>query len=277
MDWNWLTGLLYGLLGGFFEFLPVSPQIHQAVLLKITGLQDPGDGIALAVHMGALAAVLLSSYSTVGKLSREQRIARQPRRDRKRQPDFVSLMFLRLLKIAAVPVTLSCLLAPWLQSVVGELWMVAIITVVSGIVVLLPHYMTQANKDARTWSPLDALLVGFGGILGVLPGFSRTGALTAVASMRGADREFALDFTYLLTVPALAALCAGDLGMLVLAEAPQAGVTFITCVLACGASFGAGFAGIRLMRFLAVKAGYESFAYHSLGIALLAYIFYLIG
>ena len=41
MDWNWLFGLIYGTLGGFFEFLPVSPLLHQKVLLKLTGLDIP--------------------------------------------------------------------------------------------------------------------------------------------------------------------------------------------------------------------------------------------
>ncbi len=277
MEWSWLLGLIYGAMGGFFEFLPVSPQVHQEVFRKITGLEDGGYGLCFAVHVGALAAVILSYYSSISKLSHEQKIAGQPRRRRKRQPDFVSLMQLRLLKIAAVPVILSCLIAPWLSEYVDGMWLLAIFTVLSGIVVLLPHYMSRANKDARTLSPLDATLIGFGGIFGSLPGFSRVGALASVASMRGADRQFGLDFTYLLTIPALVALCVGDLGMLIFTDAPQVGVSFFAGLMACVAAFGAGFAGIRLMRFLAVKDGYESLAYYSWGLAMLTFILYLMG
>ena len=277
MEWNWLLGLVYGALGGLFEFLPVSPQVHQEVFRKLTGLGEGGYGLSFAVHVGALAAVILSYYGSVSKLLREQKIAGQPKRRRKRQPDFVSLMQLRLLKIAAVPIILSCLAAPWLSRYINRLWLMAIITVLSGIVVLLPHYMSRANKDARALSPLDATLIGLSGILGVFPGFSRVGLLTSVASMRGADRQFGLEFTYLLAIPALAALCVGDLGMLIFAGAPQTSVSFLVAAAACVAAFGTGFAGIRLMRFLAVKDGYESLAYYSWGLAMFTFILYLIG
>lgn len=277
MEWNGLFGLLYGLLGGFFEFLPVSPQVHQAVMLKLSGLNTPGYGMALAVHLGALAAVTLTHYSRISKLVRERKIAARPKRSRKRQLDVVSLMELRLLRIAAVPVALSCVAAPWLSRFFGELWVLAILVVLNGVFVLLPQYMAQANKDARSMSPLDAALLGAGGVLGLLPGISRVGVLTSVGSMRGADRQFGLDFAYLLSVPAIGALCIGDLAMMAIAGDPQAGALFFPGVLACIAAFGAGVAGIQLMRFLAVKNGFESLAYYNWGLAMFTFIIYLIG
>lgn len=277
MEWNWLLGLIYGALGGLFEFLPVSPQVHQEVFRKLTGLENAGYGLSFAVHLGALAAVIFSYYGSISKLLHEQRIAGQPKRRRKRQPDFVSLMQLRLLKIAAVPVILAGILSPWLSQYVDRLWLLAILTALSGIVVLLPHYMSRANKDARALSPLDATLIGLGGVVSAVPGFSRVGLLTSVASMRGADRQFGLEFTYLLVIPALAALCVGDLGMLIFTGAPEVGVSFFTGVSACAAAFGSGVAGIRLMRFLAVKDGYESLAYYSWGLTMFTLILYLIG
>lgn len=276
MEWNWLWGLIYGALGGFFEFLPASPQVHQSVFLKITGMNAPGYGLALAVHIGALIAVVLSCRERAVKMLREQKIAGQPKRRRKRQPDVVSLMELRLLKIATVPVVLSCLIAPWLSRYFDQLWMLAILAALNGIVVLLPHYMARANKDARSLSPLDATLMGTGGILGILPGISRVGMLTAVGSMRGADREFGLDFAYLLSVPALAALCIGDLAMIVVFGDPQAGTLLFPGAMACITAFGSALAGIKLMRFLAVKNGFESLAYYNWGLAMFAFILYLI-
>lgn len=277
MDWNWLFGLIYGTIGGFFEFLPVSPLLHQRVLLKLTGLDAPGYGMSLAVHLGAFAAVLLSYYSSITKMNRERKIATQSKRSRKRQPDVVSLMQLQLLKTAAIPVILSCLASPRIVRNFDRLWLMALFAILCGIVVLLPNYMARANKDARSLSPLDATLIGMSGILGVLPGFSKVGMMTAVASMRGTDRSYALDFSYLLLIPALAALCVGDLAMIIIAGDSQAGVLFFPGVLACLASCGMGFVGIRLMQFLAVKVGYESLAYYNWCLALFTFVIYLIG
>lgn len=275
MEWNVLYGLLYGLIGAMAEFLPVSPDVHQTLMLKLTGLDIPGYGMSLAVHLGALAAVILASYKRLAKLLQERKILTQPKRKRQRQPDVSSIMEWRLLTIAAVPLVLSCVAVPWLQQYFSRLWVLALVVLVNGALVLLPHYMTRANKDARSLSPLDVTLMGMSGVLGAVPGMSRVGLVSAVASMRGADRQFALDFTYLLSIPVLAALCIVDIVMIFSAGTP--GALLLPGILACLAAFGAALVGIKLMRFLAVNVGYESLAYYNWGVAMFTFVIYLIG
>ena len=276
MEWNGLFGLIYGLLSGFFEFLPAPPQVHQQVLMKIAGLNDPGYGLSLAVHLGALAAVVLSYYPKLSKFSRERKIAAQPVRRRKRQPDVTSLMEWRLWRIASIPVIISCLLASWLGRYISRMWLLAIFTALNGVLILLPQYLSRANKDSRSLSPLDAVLTGLGSVLGILPGVSKVGMVTSVASARGADRQFGLNFAYLLMIPALAALSIGDIGMMIFAGS-AASVPFFTGMIACIASFGAAFAGIQLMRFLVLRDTLEGFACYNWGLAMFTFIIYLIG
>jgi len=277
MDWNGLWGLIYGFFSGLFSFLPASPQVHQTVLVRLAGLPAPGYGIAFAVHLGALAAVIASYYERITKLSRERKMAALPLNRRKRQPNAVSLMEWKLLKLAAIPMIVSSVAALWLGPRFNRMWLLVLIVGVNGVIVLLPNYMSRANKDARTTSPLDALLVGIAGMFCAIPGFSGVGLLTSVASMRGQDRQFALDFTYLLMIPVLAVLSVGDVAMLMIAGGSGGFSMFFTGVLACVASCGAGLLGIRMMRFLAVKTGYESFAYYNWGLAMFAFVIYLIG
>ena len=276
MEWNGLMGLIYGLLSGLFEFLPASPAVHQRLYLKITGLDAPGYGMSLAVHIGALAAVFLSCYTAISKINRERKLARAPRR-RMRQPDAVSLMLWKLLRVAGIPLVLSCIMAPFMAQWMDGFWMAVLFAVVNGIIVLMPHYMAHANKDARSLSPLDALLIGMGGMIGAFPGCSRIAGLNAVGSIRGADRQFALDFTLLLSIPALVTLCIMDVIMLIAGGGALAGALFFSGVLACIGAFAVSFAGIRLMRFLAVKTGYESLAYYNIGLAMFTLVLYLIG
>lgn len=278
MEWNVVSALFYGALGGLFEFLPVSPELHQRLMLKLTGLALPDSSISLAVHIGAFLAIVLASYGKIGKLYREHKIAALPSRHRKRQPDTVSLMEIRLLKIAAIPAVLSCFLAAFLHSYLNRSWLLIVLAVLNGILISLPQYMTRANKDTRSCSPLDAFLVGFSGVVGMLPGFSRFGVLYSVGTIRGMGRQYCLDFTYMLGIPWLIALCVIDIGVMIFSGgASFAGATFLQCIFACAAAFGAGFGGIRLMRFLVVKNDLGGFAYYNWGVAMLAFIFYLIG
>lgn len=277
MEWNGFLGLFYGLLSGAFEFLPVSSQAHQKVFLKLLGLPAPGYGISLGIHFGLLVAVILSYRSVLGKYSRERKLRKQPRASRSRQPDLSCLMEQRLLKTAAVPLVVSCLLSTWIGRYFQRLWVLALLMVLGGVLVMLPPYLTRANKDARTMSPLDALLIGFGGALGILPGISGFGMLLSVASIRGVDGQFTLKFAYLLMIYGMIATCLGDLGMLLFSGAALAGVPLLFVVLACAAAFLAGFVVIRVMQFLAVKGNYEGFAYYSWGLAMFTFIIYLIG
>lgn len=278
MEWNWLHSLLVGAVGGFFTFLPVPSDVQQDLIMQLNGVKAYPASFRLAVRLGCLIALLLVYYGRVAKLRREYRIASLPARRRKRQPDTVSLMERKLLRIAVVPSIASVVLAPWISSLFGRVWMLAIVLCLNGVLLLLPEYMPGSNKDARSLSPLDSLLIGMSGMLSIIPGISRMATLLSVAKIRGTDQQYALDFTYLLMLPTLAAMCLADMVVLVLGGGNIfAGWMFLYGLLAMLSAAASAYAGIMLMRFLAVKAGFSGFAYYSIGLGMFTFILYLIG
>lgn len=277
MEWNWLLSLIYGAIGGFFEFLPVPPGAQQSLLLKLSGAEDTG-WLRLPVYIGCLLAVFLFYYSRLAKIQREKRIAAIAVRKRKRQPDTTSLMESRLLRTAMIPLLISVVLIPWLSQYFRRIWVLAIILCINGAVILLPQYLSGSNKDARSLSPLDAFLVGLGGFLGVIPGMSRMAGMIACGKIRGCDQQYALDFTYLLSIPALALMCVTEVVVLVMGGAGAfSGWMILYGLLAFVGAAAAAMAGIQLMRFLAVKIGFSGFAYYSIGLGMFTFILYLIG
>lgn len=278
MEWNWLHSLVYGAIGGFFEFLPVPSAAQQQLMMRLTGATEGAQSLRPAVSIGCLLAVFFVYYSRLAKIRREKRIAAIPPRRRKRQPDTVSLMESKLLRIGMIPVIVSVILALWLPSFFERMWVLAIILCINSAIVLLPQHLPGSNKDARSISPLDAMLIGLSGILGIIPGISRVAAMTACAGMRGADRQFTVDFTYLLLIPALLTVCLTEFVTLTLGGTNLfTGWMLLHGFLAVSASAAAAFAGITLMRFLAVKIGFSGFAYYSIGVGMFTFILYLIG
>lgn len=278
MEWNWLLSLIYGAIGGFFEFLPVPPGAQQQLLVRLTGVTEDVSALSLPVHIGCLLAVFFLYYSRLAKLRREKRIAAIPPRRRKRQPDVVSLMEAKLLRFGMVPLIAAVIATPLLAGYFKRVWVLAILVCINGIVVLIPQYLPGSNKDARGLSPLDALLIGMSGMLGVIPGFSRIAAMIACAKMRGTDQQFAIDYIFLLMMSAMAAACLTEMVFLVLGGASLfSGWTLLHGFLAMVSAAACAVAGITLMRFLAVKIGFSSFAYYSFGLGMFTFILYLIG
>lgn len=146
----------------------------------------------------------------------------------------------------------------------------------NGLLLFVPRLLRSGNKDSRSVSPLDGVLLGLGAGLSVFPGISRVGAVISLAALRGAGCAFALQFSLLLSVPALAAAVVLDAAALA-----AAGVTGITVILAvrcllCGTMALLGsWCAISMMRFLSVKAGFYGFAYYCWGAALFAFYLFM--
>ncbi len=274
MDLGWFESLLYGLVSGISEFLPVSSVAHQALFLKLVGGTDSAL-IRLAVHAGMLVALVISSLSVLARLSREQKIAAIPKKRRRRQPDFRSLMDIRIWRIAGIPLILSFVAYPFVHDLYERLWILAILLGINGIFLYAPQFLPSANKDSQSLSPWDAVLIGLGAASGVIPGVSRLGASTSVSLMRGSQRQYALELGLLLSIPALIVLMVFDLVGLVSTLGAVTFIAFIKSLMAGAAAFGSAYFGIFMMRFLSVRAGFAGFAYYSWGLALFSFILYL--
>lgn len=269
---DWLESILFGFVSGLTEFLPVSAPAHEALLLTMFG-GTVTPLLRLVIHAAALLAVYQSCAEQIGAIMREQRLIRIPPRRRKRQPDMVKVLDLRLLRTAAIVLALGFLAYPTLNAWSGNLNVIAAVLVINGIILYVPMHMATGNKDSRSMSQLDAVLLGLAGIVGIVPGISRVGAVTSAGIAQGADREQALRWSLLLSIPALIILLAMDVYSIM--TAGLGAVAVLQTILAAAAAFGGAYAGIGLMRFLAVRAGFSSFAYYCWGAALFTLLMYL--
>ena len=273
MELSWLESLIYGLISGFAEFLPVSSLAHQTVFLKLIGAEDQ-PLLRLWAHLGAFAALLSLLFPALLRMRRERKIAAMGKK-RRRQPDETTLMESRVLRMAMISMLVLFLGCSLVGELYQRLWVLAIFMAVNGIVLYLPQYLPSANKGAVSMSALDAMLIGLSAGAGIVPGLSAMGCSVSVARIRGAERRYATELALMLGLGALAAWMIID----VIGAVSAPGVTemnFLNGVTVALAAFASGYLGIKLARFLAVKAGYSGFAYYCWGAALFTLILYLI-
>ena len=275
MEWSWLQSLIYGLTSGVCEFLPVSADAHRALFSYLTGSGEEELVFRLICHVCILFALLLSCRPQLEKLRRERKIASVPAKKRRRQPDAKTVLDIRVLKTALLPLLLSFVFYLPARNFGNDLWLLALILAANGIILFLPQLFPRGNKDSRSMSAVDSLLMGLGRGIGVIPGVSGIGAAVSLSKIRGLDRQYAVDMCLLLSIPALIALIGFDVYNIVSLGAAISLSQIVPYILTGVAAFLGAYLCVILMRFLAVKIGFSGFSYYCWGTALFVFILYL--
>ena len=273
---NWLQCMIFGLFSGLSDVTPVSSQAHKAILLKLFGQNGEDPLLRLVIHVAILAALYYCCSSHIQRIVRQLRLSRIPKKRRKRPLDTRTIMEFRLLRMMVIPVLLSLLMYNKTSVWSTNLSMTTVFLLINGVILFLPSLIATGNKDARSMSAFEGLMIGLGGGLSVLPGVSAVGAANAVASACGAERVFALNMTYLMHMVLTVGLIAFDVAAVFAAGAVS--LTFSTLfiyVMAAAAAFCGAYIGIRVMRMIAVNIGFGIFAFYSFGAAVLSFVLFL--
>jgi len=205
-------------------------------------------------------------------------MSRIPKRKRKRPLDTRSLMDLSLWKTMLLPVVLVLLFWKKLEAVSTNMIIMATLLFLNGLILYIPQFLPSSNKDCRSLSRVEGLLMGLGGALFAIPGLSGIGAALSVASVIGVERKYALNMVLLMQM----GVAAGKViyALLDLFSSGLGGLTVmmvLCCLLTAVAAFVAAFFSIRLLRNLAEGKGYGSFAYYSWGLALFTFVLNLMA
>ena len=276
MSLNLLESLIYGLISGLTEILPVSGQAHRNLMLQLLGETGENPVLSVLIHIGVLGALYYHCQNHILRMIRAQKLSRIPKRKRKRPLDVRSLMDLSLLKTMAIPVMIGLLVYSRAQVLSNKRILASVLLFINGIILYVPQFLPGSNRDSRTLSRVEGLCMGAGGAFSVLPGISPMGAVTSVASVCGVDKRYGFDMTCLLCM----ILMVGRIiyNVLALIAAGMGGVSFLTLVgyiLAGAAAFGTALLALRLLRRLAAERGFAVFAYYCWGMALFTFILYL--
>lgn len=275
MDLSWYESILYGLISGLTEFLPVSAQAHKLLLLKFFGLKSEPGLLRLLVHLSMLGALYYQCQPQIVKILRARSLSRIPKRRRKRPLDTKSLMDFSLWKTMLIPIIVGFLFYGKASSLHSSLSLMAIFLFINGIILYVPQFLPGSNKDSRSLSRVEGLLMGLGGAATVLPGISGIGTAVSVGSVCGVERSYCLNMALLMHLGVIVGLIVYDiigfsLGVL------SFGV-IISYILAAAAAFLGTSLGIKIMRRMAVNNGYASFAYYCWGVALFTFILNLMA
>ena len=277
MDLNWLQSLLFGLISGLTDILPVSAQAHRMLMLKFFGLKSITSLLALMMHLSVFIALYLSSRGQFVKMNRARALARVPKRRRKRPLDVKSMMDWSLVKTMLLPTILGLLLYQYARNMQTNLLTIAAFLFLNGVILYVPQFLPSSNKDSRTLSRLEGFAMGCGCAASILPGISTVGTVVSIGSVCGVERVYSLNMAFIIKMFLMAGLMVYDvLGIISGGLEALSFAIILKYMVTAALSFGAAMGGIRLTRRLASEHGFGLFGVYCWGVALFIFILNLV-
>ena len=279
MDLNWLESFLYSLFSGLADIVPVSAEAHRVLMLKFFGMQSSSNNLMnLLVDLGVLGALYFSCRRQIVQMTRARRLARVPKRRRRRPLDTRSLMDFSLLKTMLIPILLSFFVYRYARKLEEKPVFIVIFLFVNGLILYIPQFFPTGNRDSRTLSRVQGLLMGLGGALGVVPGISAMGTALSVSSICGVEKSYGLQMALLMNLGIHVGLIVMDLMALI---SGGAGIVsfgiLLRYLVSAGVAFGAGILGVKLMRLLTGNGHTNLLAFYCWGVALFTFILNLMA
>jgi undecaprenyl-diphosphatase len=210
-------GVALGVVQGLTEFLPVSSSGHLALAESLLGVHTPGVRFEVLVHLATALAVILYFRRRIGAVltalagwpfrRRSQAGPGAGARDAERAADARLGLNLALGTVPAAVV--GYLFESRVEAAFDDPRLVSALLIVTGFILWATRLVRRPGRAVETWR--DALLVGAGQAVAVLPGISRSGTTIATGLLAGLDRRRAAEFGFLLSVPII--LGAGAVGL----------------------------------------------------------------
>jgi len=194
-----LQAVILGAIQGATEFVPVSSSGHLVLVPWLLHWPTPGLVFDTMVHWGTLAAIVLYFRKEWWRILAGG-LSGLAAHDWHRP----EVRLLVCLVIGSIPAAvLGLLLEDWFESLFLQPVWVSLFLLVTAAVLVSAERLFSATRSISDLGWRDALLIGVGQAVAIVPGISRSGATISAGLMRGLSREEAARFGFLLGTPAI--------------------------------------------------------------------------
>jgi undecaprenyl-diphosphatase len=184
---NFWEAILYGLVQGITEFLPLSSSGHLALLGRILGTdKDVMFSLASLMHVGTLISIFAVMWREIGGIFR----------------DIFGAKTWQII-LASIPALLAViLLGDWLDSLFAGGYL-GISFLISAMILTVSQLLIHEKKANKDVGYKESLIAGIGQAIAVAPGISRSGTTICALQLSGVEREKAIRFSFLMAIPAI--------------------------------------------------------------------------
>lgn len=202
--WN---AIILGLVQGIAEFLPVSSSGHLSVLNNLFDMSTADNGhvfFDVLLHLGTLAAVFVVYWTDIVQMVQEVLgfVNLGPLAGERKQRYPAARLFVMIF-LATIPLLLMIPINDMLDTLFYKNVFIGVALILTGCMLYVSDRMTQGNKTEKSMTIFDALIIGLCQCVAVIPGLSRSGTTITAGIATGLRRDFAVKFSFLLSLPAI--------------------------------------------------------------------------
>ena len=273
--WN---AVLLGLVQGIAEILPISGSGHLSIINNLFKLSDISEGHMLfgaLLRLGTLIAVVIVYWPELSAMAFELLsfanlgpCAGQPKER------YVAARVFLMLVIGTIPLFFLLPIHEKIDALSSRNIFVGVMLILTGCLLAVSDKMSPGKKNAGNMLVTDALLIGLCQSVSAIPGLSRSAASVTSGIAVGLKPSFAVNFSLLLSIPAVFGSC-----ILAFGKAFEQGIDWHSVpayLIGMAVAILSSIFSIRILRMLGKKGKFGGIAYYCWVVGVLSIILYLI-
>ena len=197
---EYLEYIIYGLIQGFTEFIPVSSTAHLKVISLFLKIDDPGPSLSAIIQLGSVLALIYYFKNDFFKL---RRYFPQKNSDYLINKKLFLSIFIGSLPIFLLGGTIKFFMPYFFDKFLRSNLSIALVSLFMAIFMYIADRSKKSSINLENHNFSDSFLIGLSQAFAIFPGVSRSGVTISTALVSGWERGDAAKFSFLLGMPAI--------------------------------------------------------------------------
>lgn len=271
-----LFALFIGIIQGLTEFLPVSSSGHLSIMQNIFGLQDVETSyftFDILLHLSTLVAVFIVFHKDIFDLIKAFfTLCRKLFKGKFRLSEYdKNERFVVMILIATLPLVFVLFFRDGVAMLYKNTKLIGCVLIINALMLYVSDTLAKGGKDIAETKPVNALIVGLCQLLAITPGLSRSGSTITGGLTQGFSREYAVKFSFILSIPAI--LGANILEIPEILANPVPSGDILPYAVGMVAALLTGIAAMKLLQYISRNSNFRIFSYYCAIVGILAIIF----
>ena len=197
---EYLKFILYGLIQGLTEFIPVSSTAHLKIISLFFGIDDPGPSLSAIIQLGSVLALFWYFKNDLYKFRNQG--------SNNIFDYFINKSLFSSILIGTIPIIFFSgiikLFVPYIfEDIIRSNLSIALVSILMAIFMYIAESSKKGSKNLNNHNFSDSFLIGLSQAFAIFPGVSRSGVTISTALVSGWERSDAAKFSFFLGIPSI--------------------------------------------------------------------------